>query len=398
MTMTSHDDHLQEFARRIDAIRARVEADLGEKDVAYIRRMRRFSTTMEATGRALIHVSLDPVSFSAGVIALWLHKQLEATEIGHTALHGAFDRLPGCPDLASRGFRWKIPIDEESWHQGHNLRHHQYTNIAGRDPDIRYGGIRLNRRTPHRPHHRWQPLVTALSWTHFAAGMNLRFTGVEEVLSRQQPYDFLPGRSPAGIRAAWRKALRKFVPYYAREFLLFPALAGPGFAKVALGNWLSEVMRDVYSAATIYCGHVGEAVADYPAGTRAGGRGQWYRMQVEASNDFEVPLPISMLCGALDRQIEHHLFPRFPTNRLRQVAPEVRQACLDCGVTYRTVSWPRTLGRALRRIWQLRLPDPPPPAPPAAAGSQAGAAGGAQPQPGGAGPIADAHEPLVAAG
>ncbi len=397
MTMTSDDVRLREFARRIDAIRARVEADLGEKDVAYIRKVRRFSTAMEITGRTLIHVSLDPVTFSAGVVALWLHKQLEATEIGHTALHGAFDKLPGAEDLASEGFRWKTPIDEEAWHQGHNIRHHQYTNIAGRDPDIRYGGIRLNRRTPHKPHHRNQMLMTALSWSHFAAGMNLRFTGAEEVLSKDEPYDFLPDRSPQSIRAAWRKALRKFVPYYAREFVFFPALAGPGFAKVLLGNWLSEIMRDVYSAATIFCGHVGEQVADYPEGTRAHGRGQWYRMQVEASNDFEVPLPISMLCGALDRQIEHHLFPRFPTNRLREIAPEVRQACHDCGVQYRTDTWPRTLARALRRIWDLRLPDAP--GVQAAAASEGAAAVGAQPQPGRAGAIAgDAHEPLVAAG
>ncbi|HTM20286.1 MAG TPA: fatty acid desaturase [Kofleriaceae bacterium] len=394
MKQTGDDARLQEFARRIDAIRARVEADLGAKDAAYIRRVRRFSVAMEITGRALIHVSLDPVTFSAGVVALWLHKQLEATEIGHTALHGAFDRLPGCDDLAARGFRWKTPIDEEAWHQGHNIRHHQYTNIAGRDPDIRYGGIRLNRRTPHKRHHRWQPLMTAVSWSHFAAGMNLRFTGAEEVLSRDEPYDFLPDRSPASVRAAWRRALRKFVPYYARELVLFPALAGPGFAKVALGNWLSEVMRDVYSAATIFCGHVGEQVADYPAGTRAGGRGQWYRMQVEASNDFEVPLPVSMLCGALDRQIEHHLFPRFPTNRLREIAPEVRQACADCGVSYRTDSWPRTLARALKRIWELRLPDPPP----AGVPLQAGAAEDAQPQAGAAGLVAEPHEALVAAG
>ena len=30
---------------------------------------------------------------TAGVLALWIHKQLQATEIGHTALHGAFDKL-----------------------------------------------------------------------------------------------------------------------------------------------------------------------------------------------------------------------------------------------------------------------------------------------------------------
>lgn len=82
----------------------------------------------------------------------------------------------------------------------------------------------------------------------------------------------------------------------------------------------STAFRGVYSAATIYCGHVGEDVAAYEEGTRAQGRGEWYAMQVESTNNFEVSLPVSILCGGLDRQIEHHLFPRLPPNRLRDMA------------------------------------------------------------------------------
>ena len=93
--------------------------------------------------------------------------------------------------------------------------------------------------------------------------------------------------------------------YYFKNYVLFPALAGPFFGKVLLGNWLAETMRDVYSAATIYCGHVGDDVQDYEHGTKAKSRGEWYAMQIEASNDFEVSRPLSILCGGLDRQIEH---------------------------------------------------------------------------------------------
>jgi linoleoyl-CoA desaturase len=352
---------LRAFGERIDAIRERVERSIGPDDVAHMEKMRAFSRAMELTGRVLIHVSLDPVTFSLGVGALWLHKQVEATEIGHTILHGAFDKVPGADDLRSEHFTWRVPIDEPSWLVGHNIRHHQYTNVAGRDPDIHFGPVRLNAHTPHRRVHYIQLPIALLAAANFCAGMNLHFTGVDEILSggngRPERYDILPDDSAASKRDAWRKLLRKFIPYYAREYGLFPALAGPMFWKVLLGNWLSETMRDLYSAATIFCGHVGEDVADYPAGTRAGGRGNWYRMQVEAANDFEVPLPISILCGALDRQIEHHLFPRFPTNRLREIAPEVRQACIDHGVEYRTGTWPRTLGKVARRLWRLSFPD-----------------------------------------
>ena len=362
--MTARDDaappRLEEFAARIDRIRARVEAEVGPADVAHIKRVRRFSTAMEVAGRTLIHVSLDPVTFAVGVTALWLHKQVEATEIGHTTLHGAFDKLPGAEAFRSKTFRWRFPVDEESWRHGHNVRHHQYTNIAGRDPDIHFGQVRLNARTPHRARHYLQvPMMLAHSG-QFGLAINVHVTGVIDAVfgnGRPERFDFLPDDRPETKRAAYRRALRKLVPYYGRELVLFPALAGPLWWKVLAGNLVTEVMRDVYTAATILCGHVGEEVADYPEGTRAGDRGHWYRMQIEAARNFEVPWALSVLCGALDYQIEHHLFPRLPTNRLREIAPEVRAACAACGVAYHSDTWLRALAHVGRRLWQLSFPD-----------------------------------------
>jgi linoleoyl-CoA desaturase len=313
---------------------------------------------MEVAGRLLIHTGFDPLSFLAGVSCLWVHKQLEATEIGHTVLHGAFDAVEGADELRARSFRWQTPIEESSWRHGHNVRHHQYTNVAGRDPDIHFGPVRLNAHTPHRPFHYVQVPWLLFEASHFLFGMNLHFTGVADALignGRPGGLDFLPDREPATVRAAYARALDKLVPYYAREYLFYPALAGPFFWKVLVGNWLAETIRDYYTAATIYCGHVGPEVKDYPEGTRAHGRGQWYKMQIEAANNFEVSLPVSILCGALDRQIEHHLFPRLPTNRLRQIAPEVRALCVEHGVEYRSDSWPRTLGRVLTRLIRLSV-------------------------------------------
>ncbi len=353
-------DRLAEFGKEIDAIRARITAQVGREDLDYIKKIDRFSRTMEVVGRVLIHVSPDPVTFAAGVGALWLHKQLQATEVGHTTLHGAFDKLDGGPRFHSKTHDWQTPIDEASWRYVHNIRHHRYTNIAGKDPDIHFGPIRLTAQTPYdQTRHANQSRYAKLLAANFGFGINMQYTGVGDYLDgngRHDQFDFITERTPETRRRVWGKALRKFIPYYAKEYVLFPALAGPLFWKVLLGNWLSETMRDLYSAATIYCGHVGEDTAEFDEGTRASSRAEWYRMQVEASNNFEVPLPVSILCGALDRQIEHHLFPKLPTNRLRQVAPEVRAVCEKYGVPYRTDTWPNTLRKALRRIEQLSRP------------------------------------------
>jgi NADPH-dependent stearoyl-CoA 9-desaturase len=355
-------ERLHRFGEAIDDIRRRVEAKVGEEDVRYVRRLDAFSRTMEVVGRVLIHFSFEPLTFAAGVGALWVHQQLQATEIGHTALHGAYDKLPGAERFRSEGFSWDVPIDEESWKHGHNVRHHQYTNVAGRDPDIHFGPARLTEHTPHRPLHRLQHLfMVAVLAPNFGFLMNWHFTGLNDVYfgnGRPEGLDVLRDRSSASVREAHVRALRKYAPYYLKNYVFFPLLAGPMFWKVLLGNWLAETLRDLYSAATIYCGHVGDDVAAYEEGTRAHGRGEWYAMQVEASNDFEVSHPVSILCGGLDRQIEHHLFPRLPPERLREIAPEVRAACEAHGVTYKTDTWGRTLRKALSYVRTLSAPAP----------------------------------------
>lgn len=368
---TSEDERLRCFGQAIDGIRKRTLAKVGQEDLRYIRTVDRLSRVAEFVGRTLIAISPGPMLFTAGVLSLWAYKQLQATEIGHTALHGAFNRVEDAGKFHSQQHRWQIPIDEPSWIRGHNGRHHGLTNVAGHDADINFGPVRLTEQTPHRFAHYFQlPFTLLFVFPNFAGAMNLHFTGVSDVLSgdgSEPEYDFIEDRSPASVRDAFGRAMRKFAPYYAKEYLLWPTLAsvafgwwlGPlVFAKSVLGNWLSERLRDVYSAATIHCGHVGEHTSSYPKGTLPRNKGERYAMQVEATNNFEVPWLTSVFCGALERQIEHHLFPTLPTNRLREISTEVREVCVAHGVEYRTDSWGRTLYQALAHIGRLSRPLP----------------------------------------
>jgi fatty acid desaturase len=344
------DERLQQFGDELDELRRSVTARIGSEDIAHVKQVRRFSVAMEVLGRTAIHVSLDPATFLVGVLALWLHKQLEATEIGHTALHGTYDRLDGAEGFASKTFQWDMPIDEESWRFGHNASHHGATNVAGRDPDMRFGSVSLTEQ--HPPQHRFQrALMLGFIFPNFGFVMNSHFTGLNDWLLGHS--DTLKDRSPASVRRAWEKALRKYVPYYAKNYVFYPALAGPFFGKVLLGNMLAEVGRDLYSAAVIVCGHTGEDVASWPEGTRSASRGAAYAMQVEAAHDLEVSLPVSILCGGLDKQIEHHLFPTLAPPRLREIAPRVRAICEKYGVRYKTGPWGSTLRKALRHVAQL---------------------------------------------
>lgn len=334
-------ERIAAFGRELEALRREVELDLGESDAQHIQRIGQLSARLELVGRSLIHFSFEPVGFSLGTAALWAHKTLELMEIGHMALHGCYDGLPGSQRFQSEDFHWKAPIDEAAWKTGHNVRHHQFTNIAGKDPDLDFGALRLSARIPWKPAHGLQPFSNYFSWLGFTTAINLHVTGVLSLLGQG-----------AGEAAPKRSAFNKWLRYYGREYGLFPLLAGPFFPKVLLANALSEVGRDLYAAAIIYCGHV--AADDYPSDYEPATRADWYVMQAEAARDVQVPGWVSILCGGLDLQIEHHLFPRLPPNRLRAIAPRVRELCTKYGVGYRAGSWPDTLRAVAKELTRLR--------------------------------------------
>ena len=344
---TSDAERVAAFGRELELLRRELEIELGETDAQHIQRIGKLSDRLEVLGRSLIHFSFEPLGFSVGTAALWAHKTLELMEIGHMALHGAYDALPDCPRYQSETFHWKAPIDEASWKVGHNVRHHQFTNIAGKDPDLDFGAVRLSPRIEWKPAHALQPFTNFFTWLGFTTAINLHVTGVLELIG--QKTEKHPAQDERGMT---RSFLGKWLRYYGREYVFFPLLAGPFFPKVLIANALAELGRDVYAAAIIYCGHVG--ADDFPTDYSPATRAHWYEMQVQAARDVRVPGWVSILCGGLDYQIEHHLFPRLPPNRLREIAPRVRALCEKYGVEYRATSWPTALREVVGELTRLR--------------------------------------------
>ena len=131
-------ERLESLRRYLDALHERVKARLGPQDIAYLGKIDRTRWVFELTGRGLIHMSLDPVTFTVGVVALWVHKQLTFA-LGHTILHKTYDRLGvKKKQFRSHTFRWDMPVDEWCWIRCHT-KHHAHTNVLHDDPDTRPG-------------------------------------------------------------------------------------------------------------------------------------------------------------------------------------------------------------------------------------------------------------------
>lgn len=352
-------EKFEAFGREISAIGDEAKSKIGAEDVAYAKKLKTLSRRTEALGRALIHFSIDPLTWSAGVFSLWIHHQLETIEIGHSALHGAWDGLQGAEAFYSSAFHWVMPTDEAAWKREHNILHHQYTNIVGKDPDLNYGSIRVAEQTRWWPHNLVQFLQFFWSAPIFTWVIAVHATGLTDLthVPGDDTYaNVLPDKKPKTVWKAFRQTARKMAKYSAYEFGLWPVLAGPFWWKVLAGNLTAETLRNIYTCATIYAGHFGDDMAYFDKDFQAKGRGEWYKAQIEASHDYVVPGPVSLLCGALDYQIEHHLFPKLPPNRLREIAPKIEAVCKKYGVHYHRSDWGRTLKSSLKRILKMSVP------------------------------------------
>ncbi|MCC6271987.1 MAG: fatty acid desaturase [Deltaproteobacteria bacterium] len=350
----------KEFSQEIDKLRQEIEASLGEEDVRYLKRLKKISRQMEALGRFLIFVSLDPVTWFVGVTALWIHRQLETTEIGHYALHGCWDRFPELAEYHSKSFVWKTPVEEETWKRGHNGLHHQYTNIVGKDPDVNYGALRTSKYTPWQLHHAIQVVQFFVTAPFFTEVVGIYHTGLADLLHKPNSpghADVLPDRKLKTIGKAVAKIFRKIAPFYGYQFVLWPLLAGPFWWKVLSGNALAHLMTNIYTAASIFAGHFGDDVEYFPPEFRAKSRGEYYKAQVRAAHNFTAPLPLEILAGTLSAQIEHHLFPKFPPNRLRQLRNKVKEICARYGVGYAEDTWWNTLKKTMAHLWKMSSPE-----------------------------------------
>lgn len=344
--------------QELDALRASVTSQLGQEDHDHIRKIKRITTALEITGRMLIHVSLDPVSFGLGVLSLGLYKIIENTELGHNVMHGQYDFLKD-PAFDSKTYDWDLVSSAKTWKQGHNVTHHTYTNVIGKDDDFGYGYFRPSSNAPWRPHHLIGPLTgvgAALWFDHAVSFFHARTSEylkapVGSAKRKEQMREML---------SDWLELAGKVLKQYGKEYVFYPALAGPLAPKVVLGNVLANVIRNVWTFTIIHCGHLTEGTATYSERDLVGEtRGGFYLRQILGSSNFEAGPVLGVLSGHLSHQIEHHLFPEIPGHRYPAMGREVQRICKKHGIPYQTGSLFQQAKSVARAMFRYTLPSAP---------------------------------------
>jgi fatty acid desaturase len=373
---------IDDLGRELDDIRTEVMDSLGERDRAYILHVIRVQRVLALSGRVLMIVSLffmpllglahaswwtTSVLLALGASALGLAKIIENMEIGHNVMHAQWDWMRD-PNIQSNTWEWDNVCPSDQWKHSHNVVHHTWTNVVGKDPDIGYGVLRVSETQAWEPAYLLQPLGNFLLMLLFEWGVAVHDLEPEKLVRREKD---LKSVMPMVRRIVWkasRQLLKDVVSWPLLGALIASGAAlvhganvlyvfAASFGAIALGNTFANLVRNVWSNMIIFCGHFPSGVHHFTAEEVAGEtRAAWYVRQMLGSCNIGGSRLFHILSGNLSHQIEHHLFPDMPSNRYPEIAPRVRALAERYGLPYNTGSLTRQFGTTTWKVWRLSFP------------------------------------------
>ncbi|QLY30357.1 fatty acid desaturase family protein [Nocardia huaxiensis] len=341
-------EQVEEIGRELDALRARITAELGDRDREYIYSVIKAQRGFEIAGRGLLYLGFLPPFWLAGVAALSISKILDNMEIGHNVMHGQWDWMRE-PGINSREFEWDTVCPGDQWRHSHNYMHHTYTNIHGMDRDIGYGILRVDEAQSWNVLRLGNPLYAFILMLAFEWGVMGHDLEVENILRGKKKWPEIKALVKGQARKAGRQVLK--------DYVVFPALTGPLFLSTLAANFTANIVRNLWTFSIIFCGHFPTGVQTFTEEETADEtQGEWYVRQMLGSANITGGKLFHIMSGNLSHQIEHHLFPDMPANRYPEIAPEVEALCKKHGLPYNTGRFSKQIGSVWGKLFKLALP------------------------------------------
>ncbi|WP_094285992.1 fatty acid desaturase family protein [Mycobacterium lehmannii] len=347
------DADIESLAVELDAIRQDIEDSRGERDARYIRRTIAGQRALEVAARLMLAASSRRSAWWAGTVTLGVAKIIENMEIGHNVMHGQWDWMND-PEIHSSTWEWDMSGSSKHWRFTHNFMHHKYTNILGMDDDVGYGLLRVTRDTKWKPFNLGNLLYNTILALGFEWGVGLQHVELGKIFKGRD------NRDESKIRA--REFAAKAGAQLVKDYVAYPALTslspGATYRSTLTANAVANVIRNVWSNAVIFCGHFPDGAEKFTKTDMVGeSKGQWYLRQMLGSANFEGGPVLRFMSGNLCHQIEHHLYPDLPSNRLHEISVRVQQVCDKYDLPYTTGSFLVQYGKTWRTIAKLSLPD-----------------------------------------
>ncbi len=348
------DADIESLAVELDTIRQDIEDSRGARDARYIRRTIAAQRALEVAGRLMLAAGSKRSAWWAGTVTLGVSKIIENMEIGHNVMHGQWDWMND-PEIHSSTWEWDMSGASKHWRFTHNFMHHKYTNILGMDDDVGYGVIRVTR------DQRWKPfnlygnlLFNTLLAIGFEWGVGLQHLELGKISKGRDDRDATMKRvREFGVKAGHQVS---------KDYVAYPAVTSLSPGATLHVDAEGQRGRERHPQCV---GQRGDLLWPLPRRRREIHQDRHGRRDqgpvVPAADAGQCQLRgrpvLRFMSGNLCHQIEHHLYPDLPSNRLHEISFRVKEVCDKYDLPYTTGSFLMQYGKTWRTIAKLSLPN-----------------------------------------
>jgi linoleoyl-CoA desaturase len=251
--------------------------------------------------------------------------------ISHDAIHGSFSASKTVNNILSYTF-YLLGANPYVWSISHNIVHHTYTNIAGHDEDIEVapGLIRLDKEENVNKVQRFQHFYAFLLYGLASLSWVLRKDYIKFFQKKIGQHE-TSGHPPIEY---FNLFFYKLAYYF--MFLVLPMLVlSLSWWQVIIGFVVMHLVEGLVIGLVFQLAHVVEAT-DFPLPNEEGNVEEaWAVHQMQTTANFSGKSALAnFLCGGLNLQIEHHLFPKICHIHYKELSRIVRQTAIECNVPY----------------------------------------------------------------
>ncbi len=250
--------------------------------------------------------------------------------VSHDAIHGSFSSHTWVNHILSKSF-YLLGANPYLWNITHNVVHHTYTNIPGHDEDIEIapGLIRVDE----------QEKVNALQrFQHLYAFFLYSFASILWVF-RKDYVKFFKYRIGHQVSSHPRKEYINLFLYKGLYYFFFIGLPlvvlDVAWWQVVVGFIIMHMAEGIILGLVFQLAHLVEGT-QFPVPDESGNVEEaWAVHQMQTTANFAPNSRLaSFFCGGLNRQIEHHLFPKVCHIHYPALAVIVKQTAHEFNLPY----------------------------------------------------------------
>jgi fatty acid desaturase len=260
--------------------------------------------------------------FSAALMVIVM---IRSTYLAHDLIHNQYFSKNVDRKFSYIFGNFILGLSANWWRYAHNLLHHIYTNVRSKDADIKaVGGVFVGKRDWGELFHKNQKI---LYWFLLPfISVSFLYQTIKFSLKHKRWFE---------LSIVFSHFL---IPYYAYNSFMFSNEAIMFLVAMYMGYGL-------FLGLVVITNHIGcEIIEDEESKNGV----HWLDLQTRTSRNIKGGWLIHFMCGGLNTQVEHHLFPTAPRFYLLKVADITEKFCRKHGITY----YATTLPQAYKEIYE----------------------------------------------